>query len=218
MKRFVLVIIFVLTLSSIASKNVVSGEIVVETARTKLGARYVYGAIGPNVFDCSGFVQWCFMQHGISLPRTSSQQSNIGVTVDNNFDSLRVGDIVCFNRHVGIYIGVDNNKHRFIHASTSNGVMISALEDKYWSSRYKGARRLTRVQYVSDDGTNSKNITELSSAPIAPKTDIALPPSEGTYELSTSPKPASRFWKNKIKRKDRKTVILKDKKNREKEL
>ena len=78
-------------------------------AATKLGRPYVWGAAGPSAFDCSGLVQWAYKQIGISLPRTSRAQSNVGVPVSR--DDLRPGDLVFFYSpvsHVGIYLG--NNK------------------------------------------------------------------------------------------------------------
>lgn len=66
-----------------------------------VGCSYVYGATGPNAYDCSGFVQYCYAQAGISLPRTSYDQGACGTTTSNP----QAGDIVCWGSHVGIYIG-----------------------------------------------------------------------------------------------------------------
>jgi cell wall-associated NlpC family hydrolase len=78
------------------------------TAATKIGRPYIWGAAGPSAFDCSGLVQWAYKQVGISLPRTSLAQSNVGVPVAR--DDLRPGDLVFFYSpvsHVGIYLGHD---------------------------------------------------------------------------------------------------------------
>jgi peptidoglycan DL-endopeptidase CwlO len=83
-------------------------------ARSKLGVPYVWGAAGPNSFDCSGLVQWAFKQVGIKLPRVAAAQSQVGTPVSRN--NLRPGDLVFFYTpvsHVGIYIG-DN---KILHAS-----------------------------------------------------------------------------------------------------
>ena len=74
---------------------------IVSAAWSKVGCSYVYGATGPNAYDCSGFVQYCYAQAGISLPRTSYDQGACGTTTSNP----QAGDIVCWGGHVGIYIG-----------------------------------------------------------------------------------------------------------------
>lgn len=92
-----------------------AGQRAVEAAQSKLGAPYVYGAAGPNAFDCSGLVQWAFAQAGIGLPRTSGAQAGVGVPV--SLSDLQVGDVIIYNGggHAGIYAGDGN----IIHASTS---------------------------------------------------------------------------------------------------
>lgn len=72
---------------------------------TKIGDPYVYGATGPSSFDCSGFVQWSYMQAGVSLPRTSQEQENVGPHLSAS--ELRPGDLVIFygGEHVGMYAG-----------------------------------------------------------------------------------------------------------------
>ena len=84
-------------------------------AKTKLGKPYVWGADGPNAFDCSGLMKWAFEQAGKELPRSSSAQSEVGQDVSKS--DLKPGDVVFFYSpvsHVGIYAG--NGK--ILHAST----------------------------------------------------------------------------------------------------
>lgn len=75
-------------------------------AQTKLGSPYVYGATGPDSFDCSGLTQWAYAQAGVSLGRTTYDQINDGTPVASTAD-LQVGDLVFFNgdSHVGLYAG-----------------------------------------------------------------------------------------------------------------
>jgi lipoprotein Spr len=92
--------------------------------------------------DCSAFVNTLMLSvYAINLPRTSKEQYEAAVKI--NDDELSEGDLVFFNTkggisHVGIYLA--NNK--FVHASTSGGVMISDLNEAYWKARYKGAGRV----------------------------------------------------------------------------
>ncbi|MGX9883537.1 NlpC/P60 family protein [Streptomyces sp. NPDC002276] len=78
----------------------------VSYAYQKLGSPYVWGATGPNAFDCSGLVQAAYNSAGVSLPRTTYAQINAGQRVSR--DELRPGDLVFFYSgisHVGIYVG-----------------------------------------------------------------------------------------------------------------
>ncbi|MFC9768605.1 C40 family peptidase [Rhodococcus jostii] len=74
-------------------------------ADTKLGSPYVWGATGPDSFDCSGFVQWAYQQVGVSVPRTTYEQVKGGSGVDKG--RLQLGDVVLFDgaEHVGLYAG-----------------------------------------------------------------------------------------------------------------
>ena len=106
-----------------------------------LGRPYVYGANGPNAFDCSGFTSYVYRHFGVSLPRTARSQFSAGSAVSR--DNLAPGDLVFFNTvgylgHVGLYIGGGD----FIHAASSGRVKITSLNDGYYRTRYAGARRV----------------------------------------------------------------------------
>ena len=116
---------------------------IVSTAKQYIGVPYVWGGSTPNGFDCSGFVQYVFRQHGISLPRTTTEQYQIGTYVTKS--KLQVGDLVFLQNtyregisHVGIYVG----DGKMIHASSSKGVVISDLSTSYYVNHYYGARRI----------------------------------------------------------------------------
>lgn len=92
-----------------ASSN---GQAVVDYAKQFVGNPYVYGGNSlTNGTDCSGFVKGVYAAFGISLPRTSAEQRNVGYGV--NIENIQPGDIVCYSGHVGIYAG--NNT--LVHAS-----------------------------------------------------------------------------------------------------
>ena len=107
-----------------------------------LGVPYVFGGTSTTGFDCSGYVQHVFAMIGLHLPRTADAQFYAGHAAAGG---VRPGDLVFFQTyeagpsHVGIYLGND----RFVHASSSHGVMVSSLHDAYWANRYLGAKRYT---------------------------------------------------------------------------
>lgn len=98
------------SVSSSYSENVASnpyaGSIVAE-ARSLIGkASYVYGAAGPNAFDCSGFTQYVYKRAGISIPRSSGGQMSVGTAIDpTDMSKWQAGDLVVYNGHVAIYSG-----------------------------------------------------------------------------------------------------------------
>jgi len=88
----------------------------VAAALSKEGAAYVYGAAGPNAFDCSGLTSWAWAQAGVSIPRTSSGQGGLPVVA---LSELQPGDVVTYYSpvsHVAMYIGGG----QVIHASTES--------------------------------------------------------------------------------------------------
>lgn len=116
----------------------------VDLAREQIGTRYRWGASAPGTaFDCSGLVQWLMANFSVELPRTSREQSRIGLEIPRDPNELLPGDLLFFGtgrvvNHVGIYVG----DGRYVHASNSRrGVVESKLPSRT-SSFWKGARRL----------------------------------------------------------------------------
>jgi cell wall-associated NlpC family hydrolase len=99
----------------------------VSYAYQKLGSPYVWGATGPNAFDCSGLIQAAYRSAGISLPRTTYAQINAGQRISQS--ELLPGDLVFFYSgisHVGIYVG----RGQMIHApNPSAPVRVAPLDE-----------------------------------------------------------------------------------------
>lgn len=115
----------------------------IKSLEKQIGKPYVWGANGPDSFDCSGLVRYIYKTElGKDIPRVSYDQSKFGQAVEKK--DLQPGDLVFFDTmnkgrvsHVGMYIGNDE----FIHASNpKDGVKKSKLSG-YYENTYKGARR-----------------------------------------------------------------------------
>ena len=106
------------------------------------GTPYRFGGASKRGIDCSALIQKIYLSSfNIKLPRTTERQSRQGYPI--NKSNLQVGDLVFFKttlteNHVGIFIG----DGQFLHASSSQGVMISALNNRYWRSKYWHSRRI----------------------------------------------------------------------------
>ena len=106
------------------------------------GTPYKLGGVTLNGIDCSSFIQQVYYNcFGIKVPRTTIKQLQIGYKVKK--DELRVGDMIFFKtgwdvRHVGIII----ENGAFVHASSSQGVVISSIYNPYWKDNYFQSRRV----------------------------------------------------------------------------
>jgi cell wall-associated NlpC family hydrolase len=112
------------------------GTTALRAALTQRGKPYVWGAAGPDSYDCSGLVMWAFAQEGISLPHYTGDQWNAGMHVSRA--DLEPGDLVFFFAdisHVGIYIG---NGLMVDAPSAGQDVQVQAV---FWDS-YVGAVRI----------------------------------------------------------------------------
>lgn len=128
--------------SSVSVPSSSKGGSIVETAKSYIGSKYVYGAAGPNSFDCSGFTSYIYKQHGISINRTATGQYSNGIAVSK--ENLEPGDLVMFGKsgdidHVGIYIGGGQIVHA---ANPSRGVVTDTINSGYYCRNYVGARRV----------------------------------------------------------------------------
>jgi len=130
---------------SLAGRAVNSAQELVMQAMGLIGIRYTFGGRTPDTgFDCSGLVRYVFNHvMGRALPHNSIEMARMGTHVGKG--ELEPGDLVFFNTrgqrysHVGIYVG----EGRFIHSPSTGGrVHIVNMGDRYWVSRFNGARRL----------------------------------------------------------------------------
>lgn len=130
---------------------------VVSTALGFRGAPYRNGGSDPSGFDCSGFVQYVFGQHGLALPREVRDQYRIGDGIE--LDDVKPGDLLFFQTisrgpsHVGVAIGGD----QFVHAPSSRGIVrVERFSASYWASRFVGARRIANFTASAAVGARSR--------------------------------------------------------------
>lgn len=113
-------------------------------AQGSLGIPYQFGGADPyRGFDCSGLVQYSYLQAGLLLPRTAAEQ--LAQTQPVTPERLLPGDLLFFRidapatNHVGLYLGSGT----FLHApSTGKRVRLDRLDDGYWRPRFAGAGRV----------------------------------------------------------------------------
>jgi NlpC/P60 family len=156
---------FVLTVGNVASAHTFSDWHqerlhIKRRAKRELGVPYVYGGTSPSGFDCSGFTRWTFYNNGADLPHSAARQFKLGrrygfVRIWKK-SHLRKADLVFFNTsgsgvsHAGIYIG----HGKFISATSSSGVHIDSVYDRYyWGRRFVGATRVPATRRYNPDGT-----------------------------------------------------------------
>ncbi|MEZ4358391.1 MAG: peptidoglycan-binding protein [Eubacteriales bacterium] len=127
--------------SSAASADTSKVNQLISIAKSKLNCRYVWGAKGPSTFDCSGYVYWCLNQIGLRQGYLTSYgwRSVSKYPKITSFSSIKAGDIIVFNGHVGLAIGGG----KMINASSSKGkVVISSLGQTYWKTHFICAYRV----------------------------------------------------------------------------
>lgn len=122
--------------SSVPSTGSASGSAssLLSVAKSKLGCPYVWGAKGPNSFDCSGFVYWCLNQVGVRQSYiTSSGWRNVGrYTKITSYSNLRAGDIIVVSGHVGIVA----EGGTVVDASSGNGRVVHRSLGSWWQRNF----------------------------------------------------------------------------------
>ncbi len=119
----------------------------IERASENIGTRYRSGGTSKAGFDCSGLMCTTFGAFDIKLPRTSHEQSSIGTRI--NTEEAQKGDLIFFKtngrrqiNHVGMVVEVCEGEIKFIHSSTSNGVIISSTKEKYYQKNFSQINRV----------------------------------------------------------------------------
>ncbi|MBT3319573.1 MAG: hypothetical protein HN389_07390 [Clostridia bacterium] len=119
-----------------------SADALIAFAITQLGKPYVRGGKGPDTFDCSGFVYYSLNSVGFKIRyMTSTTWRSADYPTITNMNDIKKGDILCFNGHVGIYMG----DGRMIDASSSNGKIVirsNIFASSYWTRNFRSAKRV----------------------------------------------------------------------------
>ncbi len=123
-------------------------ENIINTAMTFTGVRYKYGGTSRKGMDCSGLLYVAFGQHNIVLPRVSYHMANEGRRI--KVHNVNKGDLLFFKtskrgkkiNHVGLVVAVENDEIKFIHSTSSRGVIVSSLREGFWNYAFVKATRV----------------------------------------------------------------------------
>lgn len=131
----------------LSPENMTKAEFLIAKASENLGARYRSGATGNGGFDCSGLMYTTFKNIEMTLPRSSRDMAaNAGVRIDKT--QAQKGDLIFFATsgrgvsHVGMVTEVSDDEIKFIHSSTSSGVIVSSTKEAYYAKRFVQVNRV----------------------------------------------------------------------------
>ncbi len=121
---------------------------IIDTALEFSGVRYKYGGTTKKGMDCSGLLYVAFGENNVKLPRTSYHMAEEGRRI--NLRDVTKGDLLFFRttkgakriNHVGMVVTVERGEIKFIHSSSSRGVIVSSLREGYWNSAFVRATRV----------------------------------------------------------------------------
>ena len=125
-------------------------KVAAKIAKKQLGDPYVYGATGPNSFDCSGFTGYAYAHAGLRLPRTSSQQAAAVRRISRS--NLQRGDLIFFHSggsvyHVAMYWGRKGGQRIILHSpNTGSNVRFDNIWTNSW---FAGTRRTKKAPVMS---------------------------------------------------------------------
>lgn len=159
----------------------------VACARAQIGKRYVRATAGPNTFDCSGLVAYCYHDAtGEAISRSSNDQAKLGLPV--HVADIRPGDLVFWGRadHVGIYAGAWQGRSHVINALNEQRGVVDTMLDANYEMPFLGVRRLSME----------------GGGPLGPQKP-GLPPGEEGASPSPSTRPTRDRDRQKRREKDR---------------
>lgn len=128
--------------------TITKAEAVIETALNYTGTRYKYGGTTRKGMDCSGLLYVSFLQNDVALPRSSNLMADEGKKI--KLSQIQKGDLLFFKtqrgkkkiNHVGLVVDVEDDDIKFIHSTTSRGVIVSSLREGYWNYSFVKAARI----------------------------------------------------------------------------
>lgn len=173
---FIAMALFLLSLPRVCAQNsssmssgeaAISRQKMIDYSKKFIGCPYASGAVGPDSFDCSGFIFTVSRESiGIQLPRTTKAIYSFCKEISD--EEREAGDLVFFKTtssgnvsHVGLYIG----KNQFIHCASdgpNTGVIVSSLKESYWKSHYFCTRRYlpsSNSELLTDSSKTKKTET-----------------------------------------------------------
>ncbi|XRE42641.1 putative lipoprotein NlpC [Tenacibaculum discolor] len=129
-------------------EDVTVADKIVWTAVTYKGVPYRFGGMTKRGMDCSGLIFTSFKQRNVPIARTSHQMYVQGENI--SLREVQRGDLLFFKtsrkrgrvNHVGLVTSVDNGDIRFIHSTTSRGVIVTSLHENYWKRAFIKAKRV----------------------------------------------------------------------------
>ena len=125
-----------------------TAENIIATALSYSGVKYKYGGTTKRGMDCSGLIYVALLKNDIAFPRVSYQMANQGKAI--KLRKVRNGDLLFFKtrkrgkriNHVGLVVDVNEGEIKFIHSTTSRGVIVSSLREGFWNSSFVKATRI----------------------------------------------------------------------------
>jgi len=159
LKKIIVLLLFALFFTSCKSTSTAVGKKeskrenkyvvnnLIEKATDNIGVRYKAGGTTKSGFDCSGLVYTTFESENIKLPRPSYEQAKVGKII--KFSDAQKGDLIFFKtngskqiNHVGLITEVNSNEIKFVHSSTSKGVIISSTKEPYYQNSFVQVNRI----------------------------------------------------------------------------